>query len=76
MMRKDGDAHMAERQAIFPAISPKTVKNHWSVQFKAHADRILDALDPTDPIDFCKDFALPFSAECLKSITGLIEHAL
>ena len=26
MMRKDGDAHMNERKAIFPAISPKTVK--------------------------------------------------
>jgi cytochrome P450 len=71
MMRKDGDAHMAERQAIFPAISPKTVKNHWTAQFKAHADRILDHLDPSRPVDFGRDFALPFSAECLKSITGL-----
>ena len=71
MMRKDGDAHMAERQAIFPAISPKTVKHHWTAQFKAHAERIIDDLDPADPIDFCRDFALPFSAECLKSITGL-----
>ena len=30
MMRKDGDAHLAERKAIFPAISPKTVKLHWT----------------------------------------------
>jgi cytochrome P450 len=71
MMRKDGDAHMAERKAIFPTISPKTVKNHWTAQFQAHAERVLDALDPANPIDFCKDFALPFSAQCLKSITGL-----
>ena len=42
MMRKDGDAHMAERKAIFPAISPRTVKAHWTAQFKAHADRIID----------------------------------
>ena len=46
MMRKDGDAHMAERKAIFPSVSPKTVKAHWTAQFQAHADRILDALDP------------------------------
>ena len=26
MMRKDGDAHLAERKAIFPSVSPKTVK--------------------------------------------------
>jgi cytochrome P450 len=71
MMRKDGDAHLSERKAIFPTISPKTVKNHWTAQFRDHADRLLDGLDPTRPIDFCKDFALPFSAECLKTITGL-----
>jgi len=71
MMRKDGDAHMAERKAIFPTISPKTVKSHWTVQFQAHADRIIDALEPEGVSDFVQDFALPFSAECLKSITGL-----
>jgi cytochrome P450 len=71
MMRKDGDAHMAERKVIFPSISPRTVKEHWTAQFQAHADRILDALEPSDDLDFCRDFALPFSAECLKSITGL-----
>src|SRR5262249_39475892 len=71
MMRKDGEAHMAERRVIFPSISPRTVKEHWTAQFQAHADRILDALGPADDIDFCRDFALPFSAECLKSITGL-----
>ena len=71
MMRKDGDALMAERRVIFPSISPRTVKDHWTAQFQAHADRILDALVPADDTDFCRDFALPFSAECLKSITGL-----
>ncbi|WP_213289774.1 cytochrome P450 [Bradyrhizobium sp. sGM-13] len=71
MMRKDGDAHMVERKAIFPAISPKTVKSHWTAQFQAHADRIIDALEPEGALDFVRDFALPFSAECLKSITGL-----
>ena len=71
MMRKDGEAHMTERRVIFPSISPRTVKEHWTAQFQAHADRILDALERTETIDFCRDFALPFSAECLKSITGL-----
>jgi cytochrome P450 len=71
MMRKDGQAHLAERQAIFPAVSPKTVKAHWTAQFQAHADRIIDALEPAGACDFVPEFALPFSAECLKSITGL-----
>jgi cytochrome P450 len=71
MMRKDGQAHLSERQAIFPAVSPRTVKAHWTGQFKAHAARIIDALEAKGRCDFVRDFALPFSAECLKSITGL-----
>src|SRR5215472_3663355 len=35
MMRKDGEAHMAERRAIFPSVSPRAVKEHWSAQFQA-----------------------------------------
>ncbi|WP_426437643.1 cytochrome P450 [Bradyrhizobium genosp. P] len=71
MMRKDGDAHMNERKAIFPAVSPKTVRSHWTAQFETHAMRIIDELKPDGVVDFVQAFALPFSAECLKSITGL-----
>jgi cytochrome P450 len=71
MMRKDGEAHMSERAAMFPAVSPRTVRDTCSKAFRAHADRILDELAPTGRADLCKAFALPLSAECLKDITGL-----
>src|SRR5882672_9316979 len=71
MMRKDGDAHMSERAAMFPSVSPRTVRDTWSKAFAAHADRILETLAPTGGTDLCKAFALPLSAECLKDITGL-----
>ena len=71
MMRKDGEAHSAERRAIFPSVSPKTVRDHWRTQFEAHAARILDELAPRGRADLVQDFALPLSAEALKSITGL-----
>ncbi len=71
MMRKDGDAHMAERRQIFPAVSPRTVKGHWTRRFKAHAARIVEGLAPAGSCDLVKDFALPLSGECLKDITGL-----
>src|SRR3982074_1367510 len=71
MMRKDGDAHMSERAAMFPAVSPRTVRDTWIKQFQAHAARILDGLAPRGRADLCKAFALPLSAECLKDITGL-----
>ena len=71
MMRKDGDAHMRERAAMFPSVSPRTVRDTWSRQFQAHADRILDELAPAGGADLCKALALPLSAECLKDVTGL-----
>ncbi|MFL6791890.1 MAG: cytochrome P450 [Bradyrhizobium sp.] len=71
MMRKDGEAHMSERTAMFPAVSPRAVKETWTRQFQAHADRILDELAPLGRADLCKALALPLSAECLKDLTGL-----
>lgn len=71
MMRKDGDAHMAERSIFFPAVSPRAVRAHWLAEFQAHADRILDGLAPQGRADLLSDFALPLSGECLKSVTGL-----
>jgi cytochrome P450 len=71
MMRKDGAAHLAERKTIFPTISPKTAAGHWRGLFQRHANRIVDGLPPAASTDFCPAFALPFSAECLKSVTGL-----
>jgi cytochrome P450 len=71
MMRKDGDAHMSERAAMFPSVSPRVVRDTWRTKFQAHADRILDELVPRGEADLTKALALPLSAECLKDITGL-----
>jgi cytochrome P450 len=71
MMRKDGDAHDAERRAIFPTVSPKTVKTVWLAGFEENADRILDGIAPKGEADLVADYALPLSAEALKAITGL-----
>jgi cytochrome P450 len=71
MMRKDGEAHMSERAAMFPSVSPRAVRDIWLRKFHGHADRILERLAPAGRADLCKDFALPLSAECLKDITGL-----
>ncbi len=71
MMRKDGEAHMAERRAIFPTVSPRTVRGHWKARFSARVARILDEIEPRKSADLFTDFALPASAEALKEITGL-----
>lgn len=91
LMRKDGAAHLKERKAIFPSLSPVTARDHWAQIFQQHADRILDKLNdhnaheqpvankavavqnPAKPAttDLVANFALPFSADCLRSLTGL-----
>lgn len=71
MMRKDGDAHQAERRAIFPAVSPRTVKARWKAAFERQTDAILNALAPRGRADLVREFAMPVSAEALKSVTGL-----
>jgi cytochrome P450 len=71
MMRKDGAPHMAERKAIFPTVSPKTVRDVWTAQFRADTARILDDLAPRGACDLVTDFAMPVSGEALKRITGL-----
>ena len=44
MMRKDGQEHLTERKAIFPTISPKTVKDIWKEKFISNATNLLKAL--------------------------------
>ncbi len=71
MMRKDGVEHINERKAIFPSISPKTVKNIWKKKFEETTDQIIENLLNKDEGDLLKDFGIPVSAEALKVVTGL-----
>ena len=71
MMRKDGDAHAAERRATFPAFSPRTVRDVWLGQFKAATEAILEGLKERKTVDLVRDYAMPVSGEALRSITGL-----
>lgn len=73
MMRKDGAAHQAERKAIFPTVSPRTVRDVWVDQFAAATDRVLDRLAPLGAGDLVDDYAREVSAEALKAITGLVQ---
>lgn len=71
MMRKDGDAHMSERRAIFPSVSPKTVRDVWTAGFEAATDAVLDRIAGAGSADLVADYAMPVSAGALKLITGL-----
>lgn len=71
LMRKDGEAHMRERRALFPALSPRTVNTHWKPVFEDAADQIIADLKPRGSCDLVTDYAMPVSAAALIAITGL-----
>jgi cytochrome P450 len=72
MMRKDGAAHQEERRLVFPALSPRTVRDHWAPQFRAFCAAVLDDLAPRGQADLVADFAIPVSGAALCAITGLV----
>ncbi|MEM9047328.1 MAG: cytochrome P450 [Pseudomonadota bacterium] len=71
MMRKDGQAHLSERKAIFPTVSPRTVADHWRRQFSQDAERILAEIAPLGAADLFRSYACRLSADALRAITGL-----
>ncbi|MEP3637667.1 MAG: cytochrome P450 [Paracoccaceae bacterium] len=70
MMRKDGAEHMAERKAIFPTVSPKTVKTVWKAEFEAFTESILAEVKPNGQGDMVQ-IAKRICGEALRVITGL-----
>ena len=71
MMRKDGEAHSVERKAIFPTVSPRTVRDHWKAQFALAAEAVLDDIEALGDGDLFKLYATRLSGEALRAITGL-----
>jgi cytochrome P450 len=70
MMRKDGPDHMAERKTIFPAVSPKTVKNVWKTEFEGFTDSILENVKPQGRGDLV-NIARQICGNALRVMTGL-----
>ena len=72
LMRKDGRAHRAERNVVYPALSPETVAGAWKAAFEETAAALLADLAPRGECDLVADYAMPLSGEALKAITGLV----
>jgi len=71
LMRKDGEPHQIEKRAIFPSVSPRTVKEVWRYQFMRDAERIIGEIQSLGEGDLVRDFATRLSADALRHITGL-----
>lgn len=75
LMRKDGDAHMVERRALFPALSPRTVRDVLAPQFHTIVQGHIDRIKPMGACDLVTEFAMPVSADALRIMTGLTNMA-
>lgn len=73
LMRKDGEPHMVERKAIFPTISPRTVKTIWKREFEAATRGVIDDIHDQGGADMVRDVARRISGEALKIVTGLTQ---
>ncbi|MFT6674070.1 MAG: cytochrome P450 [Sulfitobacter sp.] len=71
MMRRDGVPHDSERRALFPALSPRVVRDHWAPVFEQIVTERLDALAGQGGCDLVRDFAMPVSGAALCAMTGL-----
>ncbi len=71
MMRTDGALHLDERRALFPALSPRTVRDHLAPAFAEIVTGHLAALRPRGQADLVRDYAMPVAADALRLMTGL-----
>ena len=72
LMRKDGDAHLNERKAIFPHSFSKNNQYHMERGVSKNCRTYFKKIKSQRKGDIISDYAMPLSAEALKLVTGLI----
>ena len=73
LMRKDGDAHLAERNAMAPAFAARTIKGCWLPVYQRIAEEFVAALPRGETVEMFTGLAGPFAAHCLKHLLGIEE---
>ena len=71
LMRKDGDAHLRERNAMASAFSPGNIKNVWLPIYQDIAEEYVGRLPKGETVDLFSELAAPLAARCLAHLLGL-----
>lgn len=71
LMRKDGEEHMSERQAMMPTFAPKAIKSHWIPLYEQYAAEYLGKLPRDEPVDLFPALAGPLAARILGDLMGI-----
>jgi len=71
LMRKDGQEHRIERQALEGTFSPAVVKQHWAPIFRSISDQLIgEMLAKGNEADLFADYAVPMASLSLLEIIG------
>ena len=71
MMRKDGEAHRAERAILQKSVNSNVIQNYWMPRFEWIVKELINDLKGKGEADLFSDFAEPMAARCLMEILGL-----
>ena len=71
LMRKDGEDHQRDRQAMAPAFSPRNIRAHWDGVYRQIAAEYVDRLPHGEVVDLFSALAAPFAARCLTHLLGI-----
>ena len=69
--RKDGAAHLRERNAMMAAFPPSNIKNVWLPIYREIAQDYIGRLPKGEVVDLFSQLAAPLSARCLAHLIGL-----
>ncbi|MEM8752363.1 MAG: cytochrome P450 [Pseudomonadota bacterium] len=73
LMRKDGEAHRREREAMAPAFAPRVIQTVWMARYEKIAEEYVGRLPRGETVDLFTALAAPFAARCLTHLLGLEE---
>lgn len=71
LMRKDGDAHLRERNAMAPAYSGRHIRDTWLPVYTGIAEEYVGRLPRGETVDLFPALAGPFAARCLTHLLGI-----
>lgn len=73
LMRKDGEEHKRERNAMAPAFSPRVIKGCWHEIYSEVAEEYIGRLPRGETVDLFSELAAPYAARCLTHLLGIPE---
>lgn len=71
LMKKDGDEHQSERNAMAMAYTPKSIVDVWQSVHVEIAEEFVDRLPQNETIDLFPVLAGPYAARCLAKLLGI-----